>query len=91
MCGLIAIADFFVLGVAVAFGPEGFGGDGTVSSGRAALEHSGQLAGAVGLALALIAVVAFLGMARHPRRNNVLAWVVGVQGLMLIWLVASGF
>lgn len=90
LCGLIAVADFFVLGVAVAFGPEGFGGDGTVSSGRAALEHSGQLAGAVGLAVALMVLVAFLSMTRHPRRNKVLAWLVGVQGLMLIWLVASG-
>jgi hypothetical protein len=90
LCGLIAIVDFFVLGVAVAFGPEGFGGDGTVSSRRAALEHSGQLAGAVGLALAVIALVVFLAMAQHRRRNKVLAWVVGGQGLMLIWLVASG-
>lgn len=90
LCGLIAIADFFVLGVAVAFGPEGFGGDGTVSSGRAALEHSGQLAGAVGLALAVVVLIAFVSTARHPRRNHVLAWLVGVQGLMLIWLVASG-
>lgn len=90
LCGLVFVADFFVLGVAVAFGPEGFGGDGTVSSGRAALEHSGQLAGAVGLALAVIALIVFAAMVRHPRRNKVLASVVGVQSLMLIWLVASG-
>ncbi|MGH8889086.1 MAG: hypothetical protein ACRDV3_04905, partial [Acidothermaceae bacterium] len=47
--GLLAVADFFLLGIAVAFGPDGFGGDGTVSSGRAATAHSGILAGALGL------------------------------------------
>jgi len=89
LCGLLAIADFFMLGIAVAFGPDGFGGDGTVSSGRAALERSGTLAGAVGLVVALAALVAFLALARHRRRNRVLACLVGVQGLMLIWLLAS--
>lgn len=90
MCGLLAIADFFMLGIAVAFGPEGFGGDGTVSSGRATLEQSGTLAGAIGLVAAVVALVAFLALTRHRRRNKVLACLVGVQGLMLIWLVASG-
>jgi hypothetical protein len=89
LSGLLAIADFFMLGIAVAFGPDGFGGDGTVSSGRAALEHSGILAGSVGLVVAVVALVAFLALARHRRRNNVLACLVGVQGLMLGWLLAS--
>jgi hypothetical protein len=75
--------------VGVAFGPEGFGGDGTVSSDRAAVEHSGILAGCVGLAVAVVALVAFLVLARHRRRNDVLAWLVGAQGLMLVWLLAS--
>jgi hypothetical protein len=90
ICGLLAFADFFMLGIAVAFGPEGFGGDGTVSSGRATLEHSGILAGAIGLVVAVVALVAFLALTRHRRRNKVLACVVAVQGLMLIWLIASG-
>jgi len=75
--------------IAIGFGPEGLGGDGTVSSGRAAVEHSGMLAGAVGLALAVIALVAFIVLARHRRRNHVLAWLVGGQGLMLVLLLGS--
>lgn len=90
LCGLLAIADFFLLGIAIGFGPEGFGGDGTVSRDRAAVEHSGILAGFVGLAVAVVAVVAFLLLARHRRRNKVLAWLVAAQGLMLVWLLASG-
>jgi hypothetical protein len=90
LCGLFAVGDFFLLGIAIAFGPEGFGGDGTVSTHRAAVEHSGILAGFVGLAVAVLAVVAFLLLARHRRRNEVLAWLVGVQGLMLVGLLASG-
>ncbi len=89
LCGLLAVVDFFFLGIAVAFGPEGFGGDGTVSSGRAAVQHSGILAGLVGLAIAVVALVAFVVLARHRRRNDVLAWLVGAQGLMLVWLLAS--
>ena len=89
LCGLLAVVDVFLLGIAIGFGPEGFGGDGTVSSGRAAVEHSGMVAGFLGLAVAAIAVLAFLVLARHRRRNDVLAWLVGVQGLMLIWLLAS--
>lgn len=89
LCGLLAIADFFLLGIAVAFGPDGFGGDGTVSSGRAAKEHSGILAGSAGLAVAVVALVAFFALARHRRRNSVLACLVGAQGLALIWLLAS--
>jgi len=58
LCGLLAVGDFFLLVIAVGFGPEGFGGDGTVSSGRAAVEHSGILAGLVGLAVAVVALVA---------------------------------
>jgi hypothetical protein len=90
LSGLLAVGDFFFLGIAIGFGPEGFGGDGTVSSERAAVEHSGMLAGFLGLAVAVVAVVAFLLLVRHRRRNKVLAWLVGVQGLMLVWLLASG-
>jgi len=89
LCGLLAIVDFFLLGIAVAFGPDGFGGDGTVSAALAARERSGILAGSVGLALAVIALVAFLSLGRHRRRSIVLAWLAGAQGLMLIWLLAS--
>jgi hypothetical protein len=89
LCGLLAVIDFFLLGIAVAFGPGGFGGDGTVSSGRAAWEQSGVLAGLAGLGVAVVALLGFLALARHRRRNDVLAFLVGAQGLMLIWLVAS--
>jgi len=89
LCGLLAVGDFCFLGIAIGFGPEGFGGDGTVSSNRAAVEHSGILAGSVGLAVAVVALVAFLVLARHRRRNGVLAWLVGAQGLMVVWLLAS--
>jgi hypothetical protein len=89
LCGLLAVADVLMLGIAVAFGPDGFGGDGTVSPGRAAWEHSGILAGLAGLGVAVVAVVAFLALTRHRRRNDVLACLVAVQGLMLIGLLAS--
>jgi hypothetical protein len=87
--GLLAVVDLFFLTIAIGFGPEGLGGDGSVSSGRAAVEHSGIVAGFVGLAVAAAAPVAFLGLLRHTRRNRVLAWLVGAQALMLICVLAS--
>ncbi len=89
LCGLFAVGDFFLLGIAIAFGPGGFSGDGIVSSGRADWENSGILAGFAGLGMVAIALVSFLAFARHRRRNNVLACLVGAQGLMFIWLLAS--
>lgn len=87
LCGLLAVADFFMLGIAIGFGPEGFGGN--VSSDRAAVEHAGMVAGAAGLALAAVALITFLVLARHRRRNVVFAWLVGAQGLMLVLLLGS--
>jgi hypothetical protein len=91
LSGLLAVADLFMLGLAIGFGPEGLGGDGTVPSDRAAVEHAGIVTGFLGLAMAVAAVISFLVLARHRRRNDVLAWLVGAQGLMLVLLVGSGF
>ncbi len=89
LCGLLAFCDFFMLGIAVGFGPDGFGGDGTVSPDRVAVENSGIVAGFVGLAFAVVALAAFLVLVRNRRRNKVFASLVGAQGLTFVWLLAS--
>lgn len=89
LCGLLATADFVALGIAVAFGADGFGGDGAVSSARAARQHSGILAGSIGLVVAVFAGIAFLAFAQHGRRNHVLTCLVGAQGVALTWLLVS--
>lgn len=84
---LVAIAvgllDLALLGVAIAFGPDGFGGDGPVPPGRALLAHVGQAAGACAVLLALVVLLATLSLRSPQARHRV------VRPSLALELVAS--
>ena len=87
---LVGVFDVFVLGLAIAFGPGGFGGDRTMSAGETAAANLGQAAGLVGALLAGVALVVFLVMRAHrPRGRAALGTVLGAQVLATLALVLS--
>ena len=86
---LIAVFDVFVLGLAIAFGPSGFGGDRTMSAGETAAANIGQAAGLIGALLAGVALVVFLAMRAHPRGRAALGTVLGAQAIATLVLVLS--
>ena len=86
----VGALDFFLLGLAVVFGPTGFGGDGTMSAGKVALANAGQVAGAVGCLLAVTALVAFVTQRSGARRRRVLAVILGTQLVATLLVVAVG-
>lgn len=92
---VLVLADLYFLGIAIAFGPDGFGGDGHVPSEKALIEHLGQAAGFVGLLLGGAAViwgaVGTLVLESAQARNRGLKWIVGAQFLALVALYASTY
>ena len=86
---LVGVFDVFVLGLAIAFGPGGFGGDRTMSAGETAAANLGQAAGLVGALLAGVALVVFLAMRAHPRGRAALGTVLGAQAIATLVLVLS--
>ena len=86
---LVTAFDFVVLGMALAFGPSGFGGDRDWSAQEKAAAHLGQAAGLVGVLLGPVVVALFVVMRRHPRGRAVLGTVVGMQLLASLVLVLT--
>lgn len=86
---LIGVFDVFVLGLAIAFGPSGLGGDRTMSAGETAAANLGLAAGLIGALLAGIALVVFLALRAHPRGRAALGTVLGAQVLATLALVLS--
>jgi hypothetical protein len=86
---LIGAFDVFVLGLAITFGPGGFGGDRDWSAEETAAANLGQAAGLIGILLAGVAVVLFLAMRRRPNGRAVLGAVLGVQLLASFVLVLT--
>lgn len=89
---VLILADFLLIGIAIAFGPSGFGG-GSISSTRALVENSGKAAGYVGFMLggaALVwAVIGTLVFKTGHARNRGLKWIVGTQLVAVVLLIAS--
>ncbi|MGZ4556128.1 MAG: hypothetical protein ACXVXZ_10360 [Mycobacteriaceae bacterium] len=90
---VLILADFLFLGIAITFGPAGFGGDGTISTTRALIENSGQTAGFIALLLGGVAVIwAVIGtlvIKSGHARNRGLKWIVGTQLVATAVLVFS--
>ena len=86
---VVAAFDLFVLGLAIAFGPGGFGGDRDWSAEEMAKANLGQAAGLTGVLLGVVALVLFLVMRSRPRGRAVLGTVVGVQLLASFVLVLT--
>ena len=86
---VIAAVDLLYLGVAVTFGPSGFGGDSDRSGSEVAAANAGQAAGLFGCLLAAGAIGAFALMGPRPGRRRVLTWILVAQLLASVVLVAT--
>lgn len=86
---LLAGVDVLVLGLAVAFGPTGFGGDRTPSRSDEIRALVGQVAGAVGLVLAAAAFGAAVAVPAGRLRARVVVAAVVAQAGALAVLVGS--
>jgi hypothetical protein len=87
---LMAGIDLFFLGIAIAFGPEGFGGDAGPSPAHLVIRaHLGIGAGIVGLGLPVIALLLLLFLPAYRRPAPLaLTVMLGVQAscfAVLIW------
>jgi hypothetical protein len=85
---LVGALSLFLLGLGAAFGPEGLGGDGSLTSAEVARAHFGQRAGTVGAVVPLGAGVVFVARPRYPWRPVVLASLLIVQiiaGAICVW------
>jgi hypothetical protein len=85
----LTAVDVVLLGLAIAFGPSGFGGDRTMSGSEVLVARAGQAAGLVGLLLGLTALTWALAVSSPPRRTRGVAWLLGAQLLATALLVAS--
>jgi hypothetical protein len=88
MAGLLALVDLLFLGMVVAFGPEGFGGDGTPTHSERLRSSIGEWAGVSALALALVAVIVAL-LVRAPVRSGILTGVVTCEAVAVLVLIGS--
>jgi hypothetical protein len=86
---LLGVFDVFVLGLAIMFGPGGFGGDRDWSAGEEAAANLGQAAGLVGVLLAVVALIVFAVMRTRSHARAALGAVVGLQVLATFALVLS--
>jgi hypothetical protein len=86
---LIGVFDVLVLGLAITFGPGGFGGDRDWSAGEEAAANLGQAAGLVGVLLAVVALIVFAVMRTRSHARAALGAVVGLQVLATFALVLS--
>ena len=90
MAGLLALVDLMFLGMVVAFGPEGFGGDGTPTHAERLRSSIGEWAGIGALALALVAVIVAV-LVRAPVRDGILRAVVTCEAVAVVVLVGSAW
>jgi hypothetical protein len=88
MAGLLALVDLLFLSIAVAFGPEGFGGDGTPAHSDRLRSSIGEWAGISALGLALVAVIVAL-LVRAPVRHRALTAVVACEAVSVLVLIVS--
>jgi len=85
----LAAIDFVFLGLAIAFGPGGFGGDRTMSRSEVLVADLGQAAGLLGCLLGVAALLGAVVAPSAPRRRHGLQWILGAQVLATAVLVAS--
>lgn len=88
MAGLLALVDLLFLGIVDAFGPGGFGGDGTPTHSERLRSTIAEAAGISALALALVAVVVAV-LVRAPVRNRILTALVTCEAVAVLVLLGS--
>lgn len=86
---LLTGVDLFMLGISVAFGPTGFGGDRTPSRAEEARAVVGEVAGVAALVLGAAAFAAAAAVRRGRARGRVVAALVGAQAASVAVLVGS--
>ena len=84
--------DGFLLLLAIAFGPSGFGGDANPNPSRVANSQRGEWAGLVALLLDAVVVAMFLALRRDPhRRLLVLVGCLSAQiACLVVFVVTNG-
>jgi hypothetical protein len=85
----LTAVDVVLLGLAIAFGPSGFGGDRTMSGSEVLVARLGQAAGLAGLLLGLAAPTWALAATSHSSRMRGVTWLLVAQLLATAVLVAS--
>ena len=88
-CLALLAVDVLFLGLEIAFGPSGFGGDRTMSGDELAVAHLGQVAGLAVCLLGGAAVVWMVAADPHLRGSRVVKWIVGAQLIATTVLVVS--
>lgn len=88
---VLVLTNIFWLGIAIGFGPGGFGSH--LSSTKVLIEELGQGCGFAGLLLGPAAVIwasiGTLALKSGRARNRGLKWIVGAQALATVGLIAS--
>jgi hypothetical protein len=72
----LGVFDFFLLSVASAFGPSGFGGDRTMSPSEGRMAHLTQTAALTGCLLGAAVLALSLVSEASPRRNQAMRWML---------------
>ena len=85
----LTAAAVVLLGLAIAFGPGGFGGDRTMSGSEVRVARLGQAAGLTGVLLGLAAVTWALAGPAPSSRGRGVTWLLVAQLLATALLVAS--
>jgi hypothetical protein len=85
----LTAVDVVLLGLAIAFGPSGFGGDRTMSGSEVLVARLGQAAGLAGLILGLAALAWALTVTSPSSRRRGVTWMLVAQLLATAVLVAS--
>ena len=85
---LLAVLALLFLGPVVAFGPDGFGGDGTPTRGERLRADIGAGAGIGAIALTVVVLAAAV-LIRPPLRDRVLTVVVACQAAAVLVLIVS--
>jgi hypothetical protein len=88
LAGMLSAVAVLFLGIVVAFGPEGFGGDGTPTHSERLRSSIGEWSGSSALALALLAVVVASSI-KAPVRNRVLMALVACEAAAVLVLIGS--
>jgi hypothetical protein len=87
---LMAAVDYLLTGVAIAFGPSGFGGDRTMPPDEIQLRNVGIAAGMIAIVLGVAAAGAFL-LSSGRLRTRLLIGAVGTQAIatLILWVSES--
>lgn len=86
---LLTAVDVLMLGLVIAFGPSGFGGDRTPTRSEKVWAAVGEIAGVTALVLGAAAVVGAVSGRLNGMRRRLVAAIVAAQALAVLVVVWS--